>query len=451
MTGVRHGGDRKKVTIVGGGLVGSLNALYFGQEGYQVDVYEGREDCRIDEGYAGRSINLALSVRGIEALKKVGLADQVVSTGLKMTGRMIHNRDGSKVRIPYGKPGQGILSIDRQRLNQVLIAETEKHPFVNFHFKHKLESCNVETGEATFMNTVDGEKQTVQSDLLVGNDGAYSRVRKEMMRRPLFNYQQEYIPHGYKELTIPAGDNDAFRMEPDALHIWPREEFMMIALPNQDKTFTCTLFMPFEMFEEIESDADIMRFFTKYFDDSIPLIGKDRLLMDYRKNETSHLVSVKCSPWHVKDKAVIMGDAAHAMVPFYGQGMNCGFEDILEFHATLEKNKGDLAMTLESFSQYRPDDAHAICDLAMYNYIEMRLSVNSLLFRARKNVDGLLHSIMPEKWVPLYSMVTFSRRRYSEVVQRAHRQDEIIENSIIACAGLAVIGVLGYGVRRLLR
>ncbi|CAH1261560.1 KMO [Branchiostoma lanceolatum] len=429
---------QKSVAVVGGGLVGAMNACYLSSRGFKVDLYEARQDIRTMEIVRGRSINLALSCRGRQALKKVGLEDQVVKDGIPMYARMIHDLNGTLRPIPYGKSDQYIMSVDRRKLNETLLTAAEERPDVTLHFQHKLISCDLEKGKLSFkMNG--GADVEVTTDLIMGNDGAYSAIRKHMVKRPRFNYSQEYIPHGYMELTVPP-HNGEFAMAINYLHIWPRNEYMMIALPNQDKSFTLTLFMPFDMFDQIKTGDDVMRFFMEKFPDSVPLIGEESLKETYFKLPPLPLVSVKCSPYHVSDKAVIMGDAAHAMVPFYGQGMNCGFEDCLVFDEIMEELGNDLSKVLPEFSVVRSPDAHAICDLAMYNYIEMRESVNSRWFLMRKKVDACLHAIMPRVFIPLYTMVSFSRIRYHVVINKAKKQDVLVDNSIQALMALTAVG-----------
>ncbi|XP_066282707.1 kynurenine 3-monooxygenase-like isoform X1 [Branchiostoma lanceolatum] len=444
---------QKSVAVVGGGLVGAMNACYLSSRGFKVDLYEARQDIRTMEIVRGRSINLALSCRGRQALKKVGLEDQVVEDGIPMYARMIHDLNGTLRPIPYGKSDQYIMSVDRRKLNETLLTAAEERPDVTLHFQHKLISCDLEKGKLSFKiapahdddsrgqvyERNGGADVEVTSDLIMGNDGAYSAIRKHMVKRPRFNYSQEYIPHGYMELTVPP-HNGEFAMAINYLHIWPRNEYMMIALPNQDKSFTLTLFMPFDMFDQIKTGDDVMRFFMEKFPDSVPLIGEESLKETYFKLPPLPLVSVKCSPYHVLDKAVIMGDAAHAMVPFYGQGMNCGFEDCLVFDEIMEELGNDLSKVLPEFSVVRSPDAHAICDLAMYNYIEMRESVNSRWFLMRKKVDACLHAIMPRVFIPLYTMVSFSRIRYHVVINKARKQDVLVDNSIQALMALTAVG-----------
>ncbi|XP_017290560.1 kynurenine 3-monooxygenase [Kryptolebias marmoratus] len=430
--------NKKVVAVVGGGLVGALNACFFAKRGFQVEVFETREDIRTAKSVRGRSINLALSLRGRQALRHVGMEDKIVSKGIPMNGRMIHSLSGKQSPIPYGKKGQFILSVDRANLNKELLTEAETYPNTKLNFDHKLQDWSTETGLMTFTRS-DGSRTQVQADLIVGCDGAFSAVRKQFLRRSRFNYSQTYIPHGYMELTMPPRDGE-FAMKPNFLHIWPRNTFMMIALPNLDKTFTCTLFMPFEEFEKITTGDEVIEFFQKYFPDSIPLIGAGALRRDYFRLPAQPMVSVKCSPYHIEDGCVLMGDAAHAVVPFYGQGMNAGFEDCIVFNEIMDQFNEDFSLVLPEYSRVRVPDDHAIADLAMYNYVEMRAHVNSRWFLFRKRVDNFLHFLMPKTIVPLYTMVTFTRTRYHEAVQRWHWQQKVINRSLLLAAAGALLG-----------
>ncbi|KAM9365422.1 kynurenine 3-monooxygenase [Pholidichthys leucotaenia] len=429
---------KKVVAVVGGGLVGALNASFFAKRGFEVEVFESREDIREAKVVRGRSINLALSHRGRQALKHVGMEEKIVSQGIAMHARMIHSLSGKQSPIPYGKRGQYILSVDRANLNKELLREAETYPNTKLNFEHKLQDWNAETGQMTFVRP-DGSKDQIKADLIVGCDGAFSAIRKQFLRRSRFNYSQTYIPHGYMELTMPP-NNGEFAMKPNYLHIWPRNTFMMIALPNMDKTFTCTLFMPFEEFEKITEGDEVIDFFKKYFPDAIPLIGADVLRRDYFRLPAQAMVSVKCSPYHIGDKCVLMGDAAHAVVPFYGQGMNAGFEDCIVFDEIMDQFSEDFSAVLPEYSRVRVPDDHAIADLAMYNYIEMRSHVNSKWFLFRKHVDNFLHFLMPKTIIPLYTMVTFTRTRYHEAVEHWHWQNKVINRGLLLSAAGAALG-----------
>ncbi|XP_074950320.1 kynurenine 3-monooxygenase isoform X1 [Phalacrocorax aristotelis] len=389
----------KRVAIVGGGLVGALNACFFARRGFHVDVYEAREDIRVASFARGRSINLALSHRGRQALRAVGMEEQVVSKGIPMRARRIHMLSGKKYSIPYGKKNQYILSVDRSNLNRELLTAAEKYSNTKLYFGHKLVGCNTELGKLTIKRS-DQRPLEFTYDLIVGCDGAFSTVRKQFMRQTRFNYSHEYIPHGYMELTIPPKDGD-------------------------DKSFTCTLFMPFEEFEKLTTGEQVLGFFQTHFPDAIPLIGEQELKHDYFLLPAQAMISVKCSSYHLASRCVLMGDAAHAIVPFYGQGMNAGFEDCLVFDELMDQFHNDLGACLPEFSRLRVPDDHAISDLAMYNYVEMRKRVNSTWFIFRKHVDNFLHMLMPSTIVPLYTMVTFTRIRYHEALQRWKWQEKV--------------------------
>ncbi|KAM4040590.1 kynurenine 3-monooxygenase isoform 1-T1 [Anomaloglossus baeobatrachus] len=431
--------SQKTISIVGGGLVGSLNACFFAKKGFQVELYEAREDIRTAKSISGRSINLALSYRGRQALQAVGLEEKIVTNGIPMHARMIHPVNGRKYSIPYGKRDQCILSVERATLNKELLNAAEEYSNVKLHFEHKLTDCNVDSGTLVFQGNQGTVKQT-HADLIVGCDGAFSSVRKQFMKKICFNYSHVYIPHGYKELTI-FPKNGEFAMEPNYLHIWPRNTFMMIALPNLDKSFTCTLFMPFEDFEKLCKGEEVLDFFKTHLPDSIHLLGADNLKTDFFLLPPQALIAVKCSTFSLDSKCVIMGDAAHAVVPFYGQGMNAGFEDCLVFSDLMEQCSNDFDICVPEFSQLRVPDAHAISDLAMYNYKEMRSHVNSKWFLFRKYIDNILHLLLPRTFIPLYSMVTFTRIRYHKVVLRWKWQNKVINAGLVtfgcsmACCG----------------
>ena len=431
------------VAVVGGGLVGSLQGILLSQSGYQVDLYEARPDIRTQEHVSGRSINLALSVRGREALRAVGLEDTVLETAIPMHARMIHALSGETSAQPYGRKDQCIYSVDRRKLNELLLSVAESKPNLSLHFEHKLARASLDDKTLVFqVGEKDKQEKTVETDFIFGCDGAHSTVRRQMMRWGRLNYSQEYIEHGYKELTLPPTSEGDFAIPPNYLHIWPRNEFMMIALPNQDCSFTMTLFMPFKVFDSIETEEDLLAFFTKHFPDSMDKIGVARLVRDYFQNPVGGLISVKCYPHYMAGSIVILGDAAHAIVPFYGQGMNAGFEDCLIFYELLEKLKSIKAAAVRySIAHWR--DTHAIADLSMSNYIEMRAHVNSRVFLLRKSLDNLLHAVFPRTFIPLYSMVAFSRIPYHQVVERNRRQRHRV-NKALVLLGVTALGFAGY-------
>lgn len=442
-TGNLNGFSKKlDVVIVGGGLVGSLEALYLARRGHNVRLYEYREDIRKTPQARGRSINLALSVRGRRALKDVGLETHMIKEhGIPMAGRRIHRLDGSTYVIPYdARTKQCIYSVGRNYLNSLLLQESEKYENVKNYFNHKLVDANLRKGFLVFEKTNTKEHVEVTADLVIGADGAFSAVRKAMMKQPLFDYNQKYIEHGYLELCIPPGDNGSFQMPANYLHIWPRGEFMMIALPNQDCSWTVTLFMPFRNFKSLDSENKLIAFFEKYFPDSIALIGRNKLVEDFFAGSPSPLVAVKCRPYHVEDKVLLIGDAAHAVVPFYGQGMNAGFEDCTLLDELFQKHNDNLADILIEYSNTRWEDTFAISDLAMYNYIEMRDLVARPSYRIRKAFDDFLFWILPKTWVPLYNSVTFTTMPYHQCVKNRKWQDKILKRITSVGGLIALIG-----------
>ena len=402
----------KSVTIVGAGLVGSLAAIYLAKRNYKVTVLERRGDMRRSNVDRGRSINLALSTRGLSALEEVGLANAIRANAIPMHGRMMHDVAGKLSFLPYGKEDQFINSINRGDLNILLMTEAERVG-VDIRFNHKFTDLNHD------------------SDLLIGADGAYSAVRHALQFAGRFNFSQEYIEHGYKELHIPASPSRSplwrseagSGLEKNALHIWPRESFMMIALPNPDGTFTGTLFLSFDDFEK----KDPRKFFEDVFPDALKLIPD--FDEQWASNPTSSLVTMKCRPWSHNNNVLLIGDAAHAIVPFYGQGMNAGFEDCRILNQLLDKNNEQWDKTISEFEALRKPDTDAIATLALDNFIEMRDLVADEEFLLRKKIEAKLNQLYPDKWVPLYSMVTFRDDiRYSDAYAIGLRQKKIMDD-----------------------
>jgi kynurenine 3-monooxygenase len=419
-------GSQKNIIIVGAGLVGSLLGIYLVRRGHRVSIYERRPDMRKEKIVAGRSINLALSDRGIKALREVGIADEIASIAIPMRGRFIHHLDGSTMLQPYGKEGQAINSVSRGELNKKLMDLAERQG-IKIFFNQKCNNINWSLNQVHFEDG-DGNHSKATADVIFGADGAYSAARlQHMLQHDKFEYQQHYIDCGYKELSIPAGEGQAFLLEKHALHIWPRRDYMLIALPNLDGSFTCTLFFPFEGFQQLDSAEKVKQFFTDNFPDIIPLIPD--LVEQFFRNPTSSLVTVKCFPWIREDKFALIGDAAHAIVPFFGQGMNCGFEDCSVLNGLLDQYNEDWKQVLHAFQQLRKPDADAIADLAVENFTEMRDKVANPKFVLQKKIEAKLHEKYPSKWIPAYSQVTFSPHiRYSEALRNSQRQERIMQN-----------------------
>lgn len=411
----------KQITILGAGLVGSLLSIFLAKKGYQVTIYERRPDMRKAGAIGGRSINLALSHRGLKALDAVGIKEKIQESCIPMPGRMIHDLEGNLDFQPYGKEGQFINSVSRGGLNELLVNEAEAQG-VKIEFEHRCTDVDFDNASASFDNG-----NTVKADFLFGADGAFSALRSAMQKTDRFNYAQEYITAGYKELSMPPTADGDFALDPGALHIWPRGEYMLIALPNLDKTFTCTLFFPFEgtiSFEALKTKADVTAFFNDKFKDAVPYLT--HLEKEFFENPTSSLITVRCSPW-VKGNTALIGDAAHAIVPFYGQGMNSGFEDCYVFNQLLEKHGDINDALLAEYQSLRIPDGNAIADLALYNFIEMRDKVADEKFILQKKIEKKLNQLYPDKWVPLYSMTTFSDFRYSEAWALGRKQQAIMD------------------------
>jgi kynurenine 3-monooxygenase len=426
-----------KFVLIGSGLAGGLLAAYFGRRGYEVDLYERRADPREGNLVGGRSINLAISTRGIHALEQIGIAEEALQQAIPMRGRMIHDKSGALHFTPYDvDPKKCINSIGRAALNTTLIEAAQRYPNVHVHFNHKCTDVDLDTASAR-LETVDGNV-TAEGDAVIGVDGAFSAVRKSMQQKIAnFQYDESYLAHGYKELTIPPGADGLWRMERNALHIWPRKSFMMIALPNPDGSFTCTLFWEFEgprSFATTNADDDVRRFFEEEFPDAVLLMPT--LIQDFRANPTGSLVTVRCGPWSYLDKICLVGDAAHAVVPFYGQGMNAAFEDCVVLDECLEKVSQNRERAFAEYFHRRKPNADALADLAIGNFIEMRDKTASKKFRAKKRLDHALEAALPGIYLPLYTMVTFTRMPYAQAAKRARIQDRIV------CAGiLAVIAI----------
>ncbi|MGZ3863564.1 MAG: FAD-dependent oxidoreductase [Bacteroidia bacterium] len=427
----------KNVTIVGAGLVGSLLSIYLAKRGYKINMYERRPDMRKAKISAGKSINLALSDRGWRGLEGVGIADEIKKIAIPMYGRYIHNKDGSTAFQPYGKKEQAIYSVSRAEINMKLMDLAEREG-IKIHFDERCTHVDRKTLTTHFENTGSHNKTSVKGDLLFGSDGAFSAARLDMqLTSDRFEYNQHYISAGYKELIIPPGENGKFLLEKNALHIWPRGSFMMIALPNMDGNFTCTLFLPFEgekSFAKLKTREDVKKFFDEEFSTAVPFMPT--LLDDFFTNPTSSLVTVKCYPWTFDNKIALIGDAAHAIVPFFGQGMNCGFEDCVVLNDLISKHKENWDDIMQEYQMLRKPDGDAIADLAIGNFVEMRDKTADPKFLLQKKIEARFSEKHPDKWIPLYSMVTYSPHiRYSTALKEGQKQQAIMDK-VMAMPGI---------------
>lgn len=436
-----------RFTIVGAGLAGSLLGVYLAQAGHEVQIFERRPDMRTVPVPRGRSINLALSVRGWHALEEVGLRDVVLRTAIPMEGRMLHACDATLELQRYSiHPDEFLYSVSRHGLNVTLMDQAERHG-VKIQFGQRCVGVDLEAGRLELADERDRTVREVEGGHVVGADGAYSAVRAQMTRRERFDYQQSYLPWGYKELTMPPAPGWEWRLSRGALHIWPRHDYMLIALPNLDGSFTCTLFLPFDgpraSFAALSSNEAVSAFFREEFADAVPHMPT--LLEDFAENPASALVYIRCRPWHVGSRVVLVGDACHAVVPFYGQGMNAAFEDCTVLMECLRES-GPTGGAFARYEERRRPNTDALADLSLRNFEEMRSRVVSPAFKLKKKAESVLHRLFPSRFLPLYSMVTFSRIPYAEAVQRARRQDLLLEG-LAAGALLGLAGLLAVAMR----
>jgi len=427
---------QQNILIIGAGLCGSLLALRMAQRGYNVTVYEMRPDLRKTDISAGRSINLAFSDRGNKGMKLVGLEDKVKQLCIPMNGRMLHDKDGNTFLSNYsGRDHEYINSISRGGLNALLLNEAEQHNNVTIHFNTKCLSVDFENTIAHFQDYNTKQDFTVNAGCIIATDGAGSALRRSyyLERKFLFSFSQDYLTHGYKELTILPTKNGDYKTYKNALHIWPRGDFMVIALPNLDGSFTVTLFLSYDEgeynFNNLTTPEIVTEFFQKEFPDALELMPN--LLDDFFENPTAPLGTVKCSPWHYKGNTLLMGDSAHAIVPFYGQGMNASFEDVVEFDTILEQHEGDWEIVFSAYEKQRKKDTDAIADLAIDNFHEMKDHVGQAIFQEKRKIEMVLEKEFPEDYASKYSLVTFNEHiGYREAMLRGRAQDKAILNML---------------------
>ncbi|MBT5354953.1 MAG: FAD-dependent monooxygenase [Flavobacteriales bacterium] len=419
---------KKDITIVGAGLVGSLCALYMIRRGYKVTIFERRKDLRSEIITAGKSINLALSERGWTALKKVGIDKEVKKIAIPMYKRIMHDKEGNLSEQPYGNKGEAIYSVSRAQLNVLMMEMAEKNG-AKLYFNEKCVDANLEEAIATFNNTKTDTEQEISADLLIGADGSLSAVREQMVKKHHHEYEYNEIEHDYKELLIPSVDNGTHLLDKNALHIWPRGNFMLIALANLDGSFTCTLFAPKKgrnSFEGLNSKQEVENYFTSIFPDFISLVPD--LYQQWNANPTSGLGIVKTYPWHIKDTSILIGDAAHATVPFYGQGMNAGFEDCRILDKLLDKNEDNFETCFDEYSKSRKLNGDGVQDLSMHNFIVMRDKTADAKFLLQKEIEKKFSNLYPDKWTPLYSMVSFTNTPYAEAWEIGMKQEKLMQS-----------------------
>ena len=438
-----------KVVLIGAGLGGSLMTILLGKAGYSVRVYERRADPRSSAIQAGRSINLALSARGIHALRQAGIDREVLAMAVPMRGRMIHRPGGRTDFQPYGTRADHVNhSVSRAELNLALVNAAEKAADVRFEFGRRCESIDPDRGEAVLSGGPGGGTATESGAFIIGADGAFSAVRRALLRQDRFDYSQSFLSHGYKELTIPAGPGGRFLLEPNALHIWPHGGFMMIALPNRDGSFTCTLFLPFLgkcSFASLATGAEVERFFGRAFPDAVALVPD--LAAQYAANPTGSMVTIRCGPWRHGGRVVLLGDAGHAVVPFHGQGANAAFEDCVVLDDCLRRHADDPGAAFASFESLRREHTDALAELSIANFEEMKHHTGSRLFLLRKSLEKGLHRLFPAWFVPLYMMIAFTLIPYAEARRRARRQARAV-TLLAASALIAAVALLIWLSRR---
>jgi kynurenine 3-monooxygenase len=419
--------NAETITLIGAGLNGPLLAVGLIRRGFRVEMYERRPDMRRVRLSAGRSINLALSMRGIHALSQAGLWSEMQNAVIPMKGRMMHSTASELTFQPYGKnDAEVIYSISRTELNIALLNAAESQG-AKILFQQRCAGIDLKTGMLCIRDEETGNEKAAEANIVMGCDGSASAIRREMLKLSRFNFSQQYLDYGYKELAIPSAPGGKHVMETHALHIWPRGHYMLIALPNADGTFGCILFLPFDgpdSFAQLTTRSAVLKFFRAHFPDAIPLMPD--LADNFFGNPTGSMVTIKCSPWHVEGRTLLLGDAAHAIVPFFGQGINCGFEDCTCLMELLGRYGADWKKVFGEFEQARRVNTDAIADMAVENFIEMRDRVADPRFLFRKKVELALEAKYPERFVPKYSMVTFHRVPYSIALKRGQVQDRLL-------------------------
>ena len=427
---------KDKVLIIGAGLCGSLLALRLAQRGFKVELYESRPDLRTTDISAGRSINLALSDRGLKALRLCGMEEKAREICIPMFGRLMHDTEGNTFSSNYsGRENEFINSISRGNLNAILLDAAEKHENVQMHFNKKCKSVDIENAIAHFKDYKTKEDFSVNATVIFGGDGAGSSLRKSYVseRKFLFSYSQDYLNHGYKELEIPADKKGEHQISKEHLHIWPRGDFMLIALPNMDGSFTVTLFLSYDEgefnFDNLISEEKITQFFEKEFPDALALIPN--IKEEFINNPTGPLGTIKCSPWSYQDKTMLIGDSSHAIVPFYGQGMNASFEDVFVLDQILDQDLGDWEAVFKAYQKTRKKDTDAIADLAIDNFHEMKNHVANPIFKEKRKIEMDLEKTFPTEYASKYSLVTFNEQiGYNEAMKKGRAQDEVLLNML---------------------
>lgn len=418
----------ERVCVVGAGLVGSLLSNFLAREGYDVHLFDRQSDPRRGRRATGRSINLTVCERGFAALDRVGAGDRVREISVPCYGRYIHSVDGTVDYQPYGNHREAIHSVARNEINDVLIDLALAQPGIHVHFEEKCLEVDLETPELTFQSLRNDEITRFRADRLIGADGANSRVRAAMQLVPGFRQRQEFFEQAYKEISVPAAPSGDWALPADAIHIWPRRHYMLIGFPNRDRTFTFALHMPFEgepSFASIRTPEALLELFRRSFPDALPYVPN--LVEDYFGRPESKMITVRCAPWTQGDKVALIGDAAHAIVPSYGQGANCGFEDCSVLYDCLLGANGDWGQALRDYEASRKPNADAIADLALEHFHELRDFVGSSEFLLRKELERWVNDLYPDRYAPLYSLISFTNVPYAEAMRQDREQRTLVD------------------------
>jgi kynurenine 3-monooxygenase len=434
-----------RIIIVGAGMGGLLLAIYLSRLGYEIEIYERRTDMRKENGPPGRSINMTLATRGQRALEEVGLLDAVMAITIPLKGRMIHDLDGTRTFQAYGKNGsEAIHSIKRDQLNITLMNAAQALPNVKLFFNKRCSTIDKQHNIIYLQDERTKQIEPLKADIIVGADGAFSTVRQQMHRGERAYYKQDFLDWGFKELQMPAATGNSHQLENDALHIWPRGDHMLLAMPNADGSFTCTCILPFEgeySFASMKSDEDILGLFNMWFPDAVPLMPN--LVTEFMENKISEMITTHTYPWYYKDRLVLIGDSCHAVVPFYGLGMNAAFEDCAVLSDCISRCTGDLEATFAEYQQLRKPNTDVLAELSKQNFIELRQRIESPLFVARKKMEVMLNRVFPRAWTPLYSMMSHTTMPYADALKRSQKQNRIarlcgLDVVLLSAAGAVV-------------
>lgn len=425
-------------------MSGSLMAICLAQKGFSVEVYERRQDIRQCASEPGASINMTLSRHGMSALREVGLLDQVMQLTTRLKGRMIHTPDGKRLFQPYGKNEQEVIySIKRHELNRTLLNAAQAYPNTRFHFNHRCLHLDKRTGQVFFRNEATGEACTASADFIIGADGVFSIVRQKMQYHERAYYQQEFMNWGYKELSIPPPSKGVHALEKEVFHMWPRGDRMLMAVPNQDGSFTCTCILPFQgaySFATLQSEQDILTFFKAQFDDVLAYMPS--LVNDFQQKPVGEFITMYTHPWYYQDRVVLIGDASHSFVPFYGQGMNASLADCITLRDCLEQFKEEKARAFATYQELRKRHTDAMADLSKQNFVEICDKVRSPIFVLYKNVDVFLNRLLPDIWIPLYSLIMYTNIPYADAIARVKKQERILKWLIVTLLLIVTTSIL---------